>query len=107
MEGSVDVSELEVALNTGDINIVRLALAQGSKRLANELVASPHVLVQLLDLLTVGECTGKNTGGITPVDDALRAFAAGEFVVVVDAMDRENEGDLIIAAEHVLCDTLA
>ncbi|KWU45463.1 3,4-dihydroxy-2-butanone 4-phosphate synthase [Rhodotorula sp. JG-1b] len=35
------------------------------------------------------------------VDDALAAFKRGEFLVVVDDMDRENEGDLIIAAEHV------
>lgn len=35
------------------------------------------------------------------VEDALAAFKRGEFLVVVDDMDRENEGDLIIAAEHV------
>ncbi|GAA5870105.1 hypothetical protein JCM3774_002593, partial [Rhodotorula dairenensis] len=35
------------------------------------------------------------------VEDALEAFKRGEFLVVVDDMDRENEGDLIIAAEHV------
>jgi 3,4-dihydroxy 2-butanone 4-phosphate synthase/GTP cyclohydrolase II len=31
---------------------------------------------------------------------AVAAIARGEFVVVVDDEDRENEGDLIIAAEH-------
>lgn len=44
------------------------------------------------------------TGDIVQLDrveDALEAFRRGEFVVVVDDMDRENEGDLIIAAEHV------
>jgi len=30
---------------------------------------------------------------------ALRALQAGRFVVVVDDEDRENEGDLIIAAD--------
>ncbi|POY71956.1 hypothetical protein BMF94_4965 [Rhodotorula taiwanensis] len=35
------------------------------------------------------------------VEDAIVAFRNGEFLVVVDDMDRENEGDLIIAAEHI------
>ncbi|GGG68532.1 bifunctional 3,4-dihydroxy-2-butanone-4-phosphate synthase/GTP cyclohydrolase II [Corynebacterium pelargi] len=33
------------------------------------------------------------------VDDAIQAIAQGEAVVVVDNVDRENEGDLIFAAE--------
>jgi 3,4-dihydroxy 2-butanone 4-phosphate synthase/GTP cyclohydrolase II len=33
------------------------------------------------------------------IDEALEDFRAGRFVVVVDAPDRENEGDLTIAAE--------
>ncbi len=35
-----------------------------------------------------------------PVEDAVAAIARGEIVVVVDDEDRENEGDLIMAAEH-------
>jgi 3,4-dihydroxy-2-butanone 4-phosphate synthase len=35
------------------------------------------------------------------VDAALSAFARGEMVIVVDDADRENEGDLIMAAENV------
>ncbi|WP_375706231.1 3,4-dihydroxy-2-butanone-4-phosphate synthase, partial [Bartonella sp. AA2SXKL] len=31
---------------------------------------------------------------------ALRAFERGEIVVVTDDDDRENEGDLIVAAVH-------
>ncbi len=34
-----------------------------------------------------------------PIEDAVSALAAGELVVVVDDADRENEGDLIMAAE--------
>ena len=34
------------------------------------------------------------------VVEALRAFEAGEIVVVMDDDDRENEGDLIVAAVH-------
>ncbi len=35
------------------------------------------------------------------VEDAVAAIRAGEFVLVVDDEDRENEGDLIAAAEKV------
>jgi 3,4-dihydroxy 2-butanone 4-phosphate synthase/GTP cyclohydrolase II len=35
------------------------------------------------------------------IPEAVDAFARGEFVVVVDDADRENEGDLIVAAEKV------
>ncbi|MDX2343701.1 MAG: bifunctional 3,4-dihydroxy-2-butanone-4-phosphate synthase/GTP cyclohydrolase II, partial [Acidimicrobiia bacterium] len=35
------------------------------------------------------------------IEEALAAIAAGQFVLVIDDEDRENEGDLIIAAEKV------
>lgn len=31
----------------------------------------------------------------------------GEFIVVLDSMDRENEGDLIIAAEDITTEKMA
>src|SRR5258705_13182838 len=39
--------------------------------------------------------------------DALAALAQGSMVVVVDDEDRENEGDLILAAEHPTPERLA
>src|ERR671911_2332921 len=42
-----------------------------------------------------------------PVDEVLAAFARGEIVVVVDDEDRENEGDLIMAAEFATPDKIA
>ena len=33
------------------------------------------------------------------IDAAIRAFREGKIVIVVDAEDRENEGDFICAAE--------
>ena len=33
------------------------------------------------------------------IEDAVKDFKEGKFVIVVDDEDRENEGDLIIAAE--------
>src|SRR5688572_21599655 len=35
------------------------------------------------------------------IEEALKDFRAGKFVLVVDDESRENEGDLIIAAEFV------
>ncbi|KAL4973007.1 DHBP synthase RibB-like alpha/beta domain-containing protein [Aspergillus desertorum] len=35
------------------------------------------------------------------VEDTIKAFKNGEFIVVLDSQDRENEGDLIIAAESI------
>ena len=36
-----------------------------------------------------------------PIEDALAALRAGDMLVVVDDEDRENEGDLILAADKV------
>ena len=41
------------------------------------------------------------------IEQAVAAFAAGEMVVVVDDEDRENEGDLIIAADHATPEAMA
>lgn len=38
---------------------------------------------------------------LSNIEDALQDFKKGEFVIVVDDEDRENEGDLIIAAEKI------
>lgn len=37
----------------------------------------------------------------TPIEQAIEAFKNGEFLIVMDDEGRENEGDLIIAAEHI------
>ncbi len=41
------------------------------------------------------------------IDDVIAAIARGDMVVLVDDEDRENEGDLIMAAEHVTAEKLA
>lgn len=41
------------------------------------------------------------------IDDAIEAFRRGEFLVVVDDEDRENEGDLIIAADALTEEKMA
>ncbi|MDP9932788.1 bifunctional 3,4-dihydroxy-2-butanone-4-phosphate synthase/GTP cyclohydrolase II [Variovorax paradoxus] len=41
------------------------------------------------------------------IEDALRAMAQGHMVIVVDDEDRENEGDLILAAEFATPEAIA
>lgn len=49
-----------------------------------------------------GYCFGRKS-----VEDAIAAVARGEIVVVVDDMDRENEGDFIMAADKASPEALA
>ena len=41
------------------------------------------------------------SGGLSTIDEAIADFRDGKFVIVVDDEDRENEGDLICAAEKI------
>ena len=47
------------------------------------------------------------TTNFDTVQDAIAAIAAGELVVVVDDDDRENEGDLVMAASHATPECVA
>ena len=38
---------------------------------------------------------------LSSIEDAVKDFKEGKFVIVVDDEDRENEGDLVIAAEKI------
>lgn len=44
---------------------------------------------------------------LDPIEDALAALRAGRPVLVVDDADREDEGDLILAAEHATPESVA
>ena len=44
---------------------------------------------------------------LDPIDAAIAAVAAGRPILVVDDEDRENEGDLIMAAEFADPTTMA
>ncbi|KAJ5082952.1 hypothetical protein N7532_011995 [Penicillium argentinense] len=41
------------------------------------------------------------------IEDTIAAFKNGEFIIVLDDQDRENEGDLIIAAESITAAQMA
>src|SRR6266851_3994001 len=48
----------------------------------------------------------KRSSPFARIDDAIDAIRAGRMVIVVDDEDRENEGDLTIAAEKVTPDAI-
>jgi len=50
--------------------------------------------------------TEARTTKFATVEAALEDIAAGKMIVVVDDEDRENEGDLVMAAEHVTPDAI-
>jgi len=51
--------------------------------------------------ITIAKGARKAPGPFARIEDAVEAFRAGEIIIVVDDEDRENEGDLTIAAEKV------
>lgn len=53
----------------------------------------------LADEVSTGAGDSGRTG-LDPIEAAISAMAAGRPVLVVDNEDRENEGDIIFAAEH-------
>lgn len=44
--------------------------------------------------------------GLSKISEAIEDIKAGRFVIVVDDEDRENEGDLVIAAEKVTAEAI-
>jgi len=54
----------------------------------------PKTFIDLVDMTSTG------------IDQALAALRRGQLVIVVDALDRENEGDLICAAETMTPETV-
>jgi len=57
-----------------------------------------------------GASVVQNTSANLPFDsiiESIEAFARGEFVIVLDNDSRENEGDLIIAAEDLTTEKMA
>jgi len=43
---------------------------------------------------------------ISPVEDIVEEMRAGRMVILVDEEDRENEGDIVLAADHVTPETI-
>jgi 3,4-dihydroxy-2-butanone 4-phosphate synthase len=61
-----------------------------------------------MTVLDLGNPTTLDTPGMALCEttEAIAAIARGEIVVVVDDEDRENEGDLVVAADHATHDVI-
>lgn len=81
-----------------------VAGALPSLDLANKIAAATGNKVRPADF---GEQDMPNEHKLDLVEDAIKAIAAGEMVVVVDDDDRENEGDLIGAAAKITPEQMA
>ena len=46
------------------------------------------------------------TVSISPVEDIVADMRAGKIVILIDEEDRENEGDLVLAADHVTAEAI-
>src|SRR5713101_790615 len=56
--------------------------------------------------LRIAKGAKRKHGPFAPIEDAVEAIRAGRMIIVVDDEDRENEGDLTIAAEKVTPDAI-
>lgn len=56
---------------------------------------------------TKHDMTPRKAFAFDDMQEALDAFARGEFLVVMDDESRENEGDLIIAADKITTEKMA
>jgi len=75
-----------------------------------EEMAAAAISSALLDNASEAGVTAKEDGycfGRESVEEAIAAIARGELVVVVDDMDRENEGDFIMASDLCTPETMA
>jgi 3,4-dihydroxy 2-butanone 4-phosphate synthase/GTP cyclohydrolase II len=77
-----------------------------SRETAERIVAETHGAVTPNDFLAAPPAL-KGLEMLNPVADAIEAFARGEIVAVTDDDDRENEGDLIVAASMCTTEKMA
>jgi 3,4-dihydroxy 2-butanone 4-phosphate synthase/GTP cyclohydrolase II len=78
--------------------------AQPSLDLANRIAAVTANKVRPSDF---GDQNMANEQKLDTVEEAIKAIADGQMVVVVDDDDRENEGDLIAAASKITPEQMA
>ncbi len=56
--------------------------------------------------MTVASIASTTSVAISPVEDIVAEMKAGRMVILIDEEDRENEGDLVLAADHVTPDAI-
>ena len=99
INSGVSQSELARRLGVTQGRVSQLASgAQPSLELANKIALATGNKVRPQDF---GDQDMTNEHKLDTVEEAIKAIAAGEMVVVVDDDDRENEGDLVAAASKI------
>jgi len=95
-----------IGVSPGAVTLIcREAGAWVSRETAQRIVAQTQGAVTPNDFLNIG--LQEPQAMSDSVNEAIEAFAAGEIVVVTDDDDRENEGDLIVAASHCTTEKMA
>jgi 3,4-dihydroxy 2-butanone 4-phosphate synthase/GTP cyclohydrolase II len=78
-----------------------------SRETAERIVAETDGAVTPNDFLGGALSTSYGANMLNPVAAVIQAFARGEIVIVTDDDDRENEGDLIVAAQFCTPEKMA
>ena len=78
-----------------------------SRETAERVLSETQGAVTPNDFLGLTSDTMRTSAMSRSVIEAIEAFAAGEIVVVTDDDDRENEGDMIVAASHCTAEKMA
>ncbi len=78
-----------------------------SRETAERIVAETGGAVTPNDFLLTPPVSRKGHAMNHPVTEAIEAFARGEIVIVTDDDDRENEGDMIVAASMCTTEKMA
>src|SRR5579863_10005839 len=95
-----------IGLSPGAVTqICRTDGAWVSRETAEQIVAQTRGAVTPNDFLALAVDQGNEMSHNVAL--AVEAFARGEIVVVTDDDDRENEGDLIVAASHCTTEKMA
>jgi 3,4-dihydroxy 2-butanone 4-phosphate synthase/GTP cyclohydrolase II len=102
-------NELEAAMARAGVTASELAARSGmtesaisylrSGRRSPSLRSVQKLAAALPDLTVPGASDGENTPGFDRIEDAVADIRAGKMVIVLDDEDRENEGDLVMAAQ--------
>src|SRR5688572_30526282 len=76
------------------------------RRIRYALSASGSALQVVLNVEHLPVNANRHETAISPIADIISELAAGRMVVLVDEEDRENEGDLLIAAEFATAESI-
>ncbi len=95
-----------IGVSPGAVTLIcRDAGAWPSRETAERIVAVTEGAVTPNDFLQSAPRGAPNMSNA--ITEAIEAFALGEIVVVTDDDDRENEGDMIVAASHCTTEKMA